>query len=368
MNREKEIVKTSIIGILTNILLVGFKAFIGILAMSISIIMDAVNNLTDALSSLITIIGTKLANKKPNKAHPYGYGRIEYLTSTLIAFIILFAGATAIYESIVSLVENKTPSYDNWAIIIVSVAIVVKILLGLFFRYKAKKVSSDALKSSGTDALFDSILSLATLIAIIVSMTAHVYIEGYLGIIIGLFILKSGFEALKESLAQIIGSRLETEKANAIKNLILDNHKEVLGVYDLIVNNYGPDKSIGSAHIEVNDSITAKEIQLLEREIQTEVYINFSIIMTVGIYASNDSTEISKKIKDYLLEILKKYPHIIQMHGFYVDEVKKLVLFDIIFDFDEENQSGVISEINTTLKEKFSEFTFNIIIDTDFSD
>ena len=136
----------------------------------------------------------------------------------------------------------------------------------------------------------------------------------------------------------------------------------------MIVNNYGPDKSIGSIHIEVNDSITAKEIQLLEREIQTEVYSNFSIIMTVGIYASNDSTEISKEIKDYLLGILKKYPHIIQMHGFYVDEVKKLVLFDIIFDFDEENQSGVISEINTMLKEKFSEFTFNIIIDTDFSD
>ena len=162
MNREKQIIKTSFVGIFVNILLVGFKAFVGILASSIAIIMDAVNNLTDALSSLITIIGTKLAGKKPNKKHPYGYGRIEYLTSSLIAFIILFAGFTAIYESIKSLIDGQKPSYDTTSIIIISVAIVVKLLLGLYFRYVGKKVESDALKASGLDALFDSILSLST--------------------------------------------------------------------------------------------------------------------------------------------------------------------------------------------------------------
>ena len=368
MNREKEIIKTSIIGIFINILLVGFKAFIGFLAMSVSIIMDALNNLTDALSSLITIIGTKLANKKPTKKHPYGYGRIEYITSTIIAFIILFAGGTAIYESIVSIIEGQVATYDKWSIIIVSVAVVVKVMLGLYFRRKAKKVDSSSLKSSGTDALFDSLLSLSTLVAIIISLTAGINIEGYLGILIGIFIIKSGIEALLESLSSIVGSRYDSDKAKEIKEMILTNHKEVKGVYDLIVNNYGPNKAIGSVHVEVEDNLTAKEIQFLERQIQIEIYTNFEIIMTIGIYASNDSTDVSIKIKECLLNELKNYEHIIQMHGFYVDEVKKLVLFDIIFDFDEKDQSGVVCEISKKLKEEFSDFDFNIIVDTDFSD
>lgn len=368
MNREKEIVKTSFIGIIVNVLLVGFKAFIGFLAMSVSIIMDAVNNLTDALSSLITIVGTKLAGKKPNKKHPFGYGRIEYLTSTLIAFIILFAGGMAVYESIMSLIEGQTPTYDKWSIIIISVAIVVKILLGLFFRYKGKKVDSDALKSSGTDALFDSILSLSTLVALIISLTANVYIEGYLGILIGLFILKSGFEALKESLSQIIGDRVDKEKAFEIKSFITSNHSEVKGVYDLIINNYGPNKAIGSVHVEVDDKMTAKEIQILERKIQTEIYSTYSIIMTIGIYASNVSSEKSKSIKTYLKEIIEKHPHVIQTHGFYVDEENKYVLFDVIFDFDETNPEDAVDSIKKELKEKFEDFEFNIIVDTDFTD
>lgn len=368
MNREKEIVKTSFIGIIVNILLVGFKAFVGILASSIAIIMDAVNNLTDALSSLITIIGTKLAGKKPNKKHPYGYGRIEYLTSSLIAFIILFAGFTAIYESIKSLIDGQKPSYDITSIIIISVAIVVKLLLGLYFRYKGKKVASDALKASGLDALFDSILSLSTLVALIISLTTNVYIEGYLGILIGLFIIKSGFEALRESLSQIIGDRFDSEKSEAIKNLILSTSSEVKGVYDLIINSYGPNKFIGSVHIEIDDKLTAKDIQYLERQIQNAAYDKFQIVLTIGVYASNNSTVKSLEIKEYLIELLKNYEHIIQMHGFYVDEIKKYVLFDVIFDFDENNRNEKVEEIKNNLENKFDDYKFNIIIDTDYTD
>ncbi|MBQ9513539.1 MAG: cation transporter [Clostridia bacterium] len=368
MNREKEIVKTSIVGILVNILLVGFKAFIGFLASSVSIIMDAVNNLTDALSSLITIVGTKLANKKPTKSHPYGYGRIEYITSTLISFIILFAGITAIYESVLSWINHQTPSYDKWALIIVGVAVLVKIGLGLFFRLKAKAVDSDALKSSGTDALFDSILSLSTLIAVVISLTLKVYVETYLGILIGLFIVKSGVEALKESLSHLIGNRIEKDKSEEIRNLILSSHKEVSGVYDLVINNYGPNKSIGSVHIEIPDNFSAKDIQFLERQIQIEIYTAFSIIMTVGIYAANDSTAVSKSIKENLLLELKNYESIVQMHGFYVDEIKKVVFFDLIFDFEEKDPHMIIDNITSKMKEKFPDFFFNVVLDTDFSD
>ena len=149
--RSKEIVKTSIIGIIGNILLVGFKAFIGLIAGSISIIMDALNNFTDALSSIITIIGTKLSGKRPNKKHPYGYGRIEYITSALIASLILFAGAMAIYESIKSIIDyfqNGTmPNFEIYSFIIIGAAIIVGIVLTIRYaiknKEKLKKENSD---------------------------------------------------------------------------------------------------------------------------------------------------------------------------------------------------------------------------------
>ena len=205
--REKEIIKTSFIGIIGNFFLVAFKAFVGIIAGSISIIMDAVNNFTDALSSIITIIGTKLSNKKPNKKHPYGYGRIEYITSTLIAMLILFAGCMAVYESIESIIDyfnNGTmPSFEIYSIIIIASAILIKVGIGLVFKGKGKKLDSDALKASGMDALFDSILSTATLVGMFIAKYANLYVEGYLGIVIGLFIIRSGFEVLKESMLMI---------------------------------------------------------------------------------------------------------------------------------------------------------------------
>ena len=368
MNREKEIIKTSIIGVAGNIALVVSKAFVGIIAGSVSIITDAVNNLTDALSSIITIIGTKLAGKKPDKEHPYGHGRVEYLTSTLIASLILYAGVSAIVTSVRSLIDGSKPTYDYVSLIVVSLAVFAKIVLGTYFKRMGKKTQSDALSSSGTDALFDSVLSFATLVASLISMFLHFHIEGYLAIVIGGFIIKSGIEILKESVSKIIGVRFNADKANEIRNMILTNHPEVKGVYDLIANNYGPDKYIVSVHIEVDDDMRARELQFLERCIAEEIYVHFGIIMTVGVYASNVSTEFSSEIKNYILSITDSEPNILQIHGFYLDEVRKIGIFDMIVAFDEENPSALKEKISGMIKQKYPEYTFNIVIDSDFSD
>ena len=207
MNREKKIVQTSLIGILANLILVTLKAIFGFLANSISIVLDALNNLSDALSSTITIIGTKLANKKPDAKHPYGHGRVEYLTSLIIAIIILVTGGMAIYQGIDTIIHPKETNYTTITLIIVIIAIVTKIGLGLYFRFVGKKVKSTALVGSGLDALFDALLSLTTLVGILTAMIWSVNIEGYLGILIGLFILKSGITILRESFSSIIGER-----------------------------------------------------------------------------------------------------------------------------------------------------------------
>lgn len=366
-DRSKIIVRTSIIGIAANLGLVVLKAIVGIFANSIAIIMDAINNLSDALSSVITIVGTKLAQKKPDAKHPYGHGRVEYITSLIIAIIILAAGGSAIVESIRSIIEGHEPSFNVVSLILIAVAVVVKIILGLYFRHVGKKVNSEALKGSGIDALFDALLSLGTLISIAVSLIWHVNIEGYIGIIIGLFMLKSGIDVLRSSLSSIIGERTSKETSEAIKHLVCEN-PEVKGAYDLIINNYGPDRGIGSIHIEVDDSMTAKEIHPLTRRITGQVYEKFGIIMTVGIYASNNSNPIINKIKNDIHDEVLKHPTIKQIHGFYCNQEIKSISFDVIVDFKDKDAPKLIQEIHDTLANKYPDYQFYIVEDKDFSD
>ena len=368
-NRSKIIVRTSIIGILSNLGLVAIKLVVGLIAMSVSIIMDAVNNLSDALSSVITIVGTKLSQKKPDAKHPYGHGRIEYVTSLVIGIIILVAGGLAIYESIMSIVNHTEPKFDIYSVILIGVAVLVKIVLGLYFRHVGKKVNSEALKGSGVDALFDALLSFATLVSIIVWLATNgkVVIEGYIGAVIGLFMIKSGIDVLRNSLSSIIGERTSKETSEAIKHLVCQN-KEVLGAYDLIVNNYGPDRGIGSIHIEVDDKLTAKEIHPLTRNIALQIYEKFGIIMTIGIYASNSSDSEIAKIRDAIRKEVFNHPTIKQMHGFYCDQEIKSISFDVIVDFKDKNSAAVIEEIKKNLADKFPEYHFYIVEDKDFSD
>ena len=365
MNREKTIIQTSFIGIGGNILLVIGKAIVGFLAGSISIISDAINNLTDAISSLVTIIGTKLSNKNPNRKHPFGYGRIEYVTSSIIGLIIFIAGFLAIYESINSLINLEEPTYDNLSFIIVSSAILIKVILGLFFKYSGKKVKSDALSASGLDALLDAILSTGTLVAALVSRFGNVFLEGYIGILIGLFIIKSSISVLKEGVSKIIGERSDTKLISDIINCV-SHVKGVHGVYDVILNNYGNDKYIGSLHVEIDDEMKAKDIQLLEREIAYLCYEKFNAIITVGIYArSNDIKD--KSIRDDVFSIIKKYPEIIQTHGFYVDDRRKIISLDIIISFEKKEAEETFKSVKTEIEKKYPSYDIHLILDNDFS-
>ena len=369
VNRDKTIIRTSIIGIIGNILLVGFKATVGFIAGSISIVMDAVNNLTDALSSVI-IIGTKLSNKRPDKKHPFGHGRVEYITSTLIAALILFAGGLAIYESILSIIDyfkNGTmPDYSVISLIIIGVAVLIKASIGIFFRIQGKRVDSDALKASGMDALFDAILSTATLVGAIFSYTLGWYVEGYLGILIGLFIIKTGIEVLREAISNIIGERYDAEETKQIMADIL-SVPGVKGAYDLILNSYGHNRNIGSVHIGVDSNLTAVQVQTIERMITAIMYEKHHTIMTVGIYADNIETKESKEIRESLTKILKSHQHILQMHGFFVEVEQKLCNFDLVVSFDEKYPEDLVATIRNEIAELYPDFTFIVNLDRDYS-
>lgn len=363
MSRQDKIVKTSVIGIVVNLILVAFKATIGILVNSIAITLDAVNNLTDALSSIITIIGTKLAGKAPDKEHPYGYGRIEYFSSVIIAAIVLWAGITALMESWPKIFNPDVTSYTTVSLIIIAVAVIVKFALGRYVKGVGEKINSQALVASGSDAFFDAILSLSTLIAAIISIFWHISLEGILGVIISIVIIKASIDMLRETLDSMIGARVDSELSHKIKESICE-FPEVYGAYDLSLHNYGPEDMQGSVHVEVDDTMTALEIHNLSREIALKIFGEFSIILTVGIYARNDK---HSEIRSELERIASEYEEVIEVHGFIVYEDKKLITFDIIVDFDADREK-VKGEIQSRIKEKYPQYNYFLIDDYDVSD
>ena len=363
MTRQEKIIKTSIIGIVVNLILVAFKAFVGIVTNSIAITLDAVNNLTDALSSIITIIGAKLANRPPDKNHPYGYGRIEYFSSVIIAVIVLWAGITAFMESWPKIFTPDVTNYSTVSLVIIAVAIVVKLALGKYVKSVGEDINSQALVASGSDALFDSILSLSTLVAALISIFFHISLEGILGVIISIVIIKASIDMIRETLDSMIGARVDSELSRKIKDSICEL-PEVYGAYDLSLHNYGPEEMQGSVHVEVDDSLTALEIHNLTRQISIKIYNEFSIILTVGIYARNNKFD---DIRNDLYEIASKYEEIIEIHGFIVYETQNLITFDMIVDFDADREK-VKSRILKEIKQKHPQYTYQVIDDYDVSD
>ena len=367
MDRSKEIIKVSYKGIAVNVMLTVFKAIVGFTAHSTSVLLDAVNNLSDALSSVITIIGTKIAAKSADREHPYGYGRIEYITSSVVAVIVLSAGAASLKESVTRLIKPAAVKYSAVSVIIIAAAVAAKFFLGRYFTKKGKELNSSSLKASGADASGDAFISLATLVSAVINLITGLNIEGLLGIAISFFILKAGYEIISETLGNIIGTRIEPELSKGIKDKLC-SYDGIKGAYDLILHSYGPSECIGSVHVELDDEMTVKQLDALSRRIVPEIYSEFGALLTIGVYASNTSDETSRRIKEAVRAAADKYPQIIQMHGFYADNAAKAVSFDLIFDFREKERTDIAEKIKNDLSEQFGDYTFYVNLDRDMSD
>ena len=365
--REKIIIRTSVIGILTNIMLASFKATVGLITNSIAIILDAVNNLSDALSSVVTILGAKLANKQPDKKHPFGHGRIEYLSSLIVAAIIGYAGITSLYESIVKIVHPETAEYNTASIVIISVAIVVKLILGAFVKKQGQKVDSKALIASGADASFDAIISASVLASAIIFIIWGISLEAYVGVIISIFIIKAGGEIMTETLDDILGQRADAEVSKRIKE-ILNEEPEVRGAFDLIIYNYGPNKNYGSVHLELPDTMTVDEVDVITRRVQVKVYHETGVILTgVGVYSYNTTNEEAASMRNAIQELVMSHEWALQMHGFFADTENKTVRFDVVLSFDVKRDEA-IDTITREVQELYPDYKLNIVPDVDATD
>ena len=334
MDREKTIVRTGMIGVLANVLLAAFKAVIGILAGSIAITLDAVNNLTDVLSSVITIISTKLAGRQPDKKHPYGHGRIEYLSTVTIAIIILYAGITSLVESIKKIITPQTPEYTPVALIIIAIAVAVKIVLGLYVRSTGERVHSDSLVASGKDALLDAVISTSTLVAAGIFLIWGISLEAWLAAIISLIIIQSGFGMLRESISSILGERVEGDVARAVRQTVLA-FPDVSGVYDLILHNY---EKTGVA------------------------------LTGISVYARGVNTPFSASVFADLRDIIAAHSSVLQVHGFSVDENANEIRFDIVIDFNAKNREEIFQDIVDNMIKKYPTYHICPVLDADTSD
>ena len=366
-NREKVIVKTSVVGILTNVLLVGFKATVGVLSNSIAVILDAVNNLSDALSSVVTIIGAKLGAKQPDKKHPLGYGRIEYLSSMIVAALVLYAGVTSLVESVKKIIHPEAADYGAVTLIIISVAILVKLVLGLYVKKQGKKVGSGALAASGSDALFDAILSASVLASAIVYLIWGISLEAYVGVVIAGFIIKAGVEMMIETLNDIIGKREDAETTKELKRIVCEE-ESVFGAYDVTLFNYGPNKNYGSVHIELPDTLTVDEVDRITRRIQTNVFHKTGVILTgIGVYSHNTSNDEAAQMRNRIQETVLSHEWALQMHGFYADTEQKTLRFDVVMSFDVDRKEA-LETLHKEIHGSYPEYEILIVPDVDVAD
>ncbi len=367
-NRQKVIVRTSLIGIASNVVLATFKAIVGLLSNSIAIVLDAVNNMSDALSSIITVIGAKLAGRPADKKHPFGHGRYEYISAALIAVIILYAGITALVESVKNILHPEMPDYSTVTFIVVGVAVVVKILLGWYFRKTGKRVHSDSLVNSGIDALQDVVISLSTLAAAIIFLIWGVSLEAWLGVVISGFIIKAGIEMILSTLSKLLGERVDSELSNAVKETICQT-EGVLGAYDLVMNSFGPDRWLASVHIAVPDVWTADKIDTVSRDIMHRVAVENHVILTaIGIYSHNTENDEVIAIRTKVTELVMSQPYILQIHGFFCDVEKQTIRFDIVIDFAVPDAVALVQEVTRQVKELYPDYDLTVQPDSDFSD
>lgn len=364
--RDAIIVRTSVIGIATNLMLAVLKAVIGIAVNSIAVILDAINNLSDVLSSVITIAGTKLAGKKPDKKHPLGHGRIEYLTAMFVSGIVLYAGIASAIQSVKKMLHPQVPEHTLVSLAIIAVAVIAKVILGKYVKSQGRRVNSTSLVASGSDAMYDAILSLSVLISAIFFMTTGISLEAYVAALISCFIIRAGLGMMGDTVSDILGRRADKETTDRIKQL-LANEPQVKGVYDLMLFNFGPDRNYASVHLELPDSMTVDEVARLTRTVESKVYHETGVIMTgVGVYSHNTGDTEAARIKADVCGKVMAHKWAVEFHGFHLDSEAREMRFDVVTSFDIAPREA-IRILHEELAREYPDYTIHIVPDVDVS-
>ncbi|GEA30388.1 cation diffusion facilitator family transporter [Clostridium diolis] len=322
-----------IIGIVVNIILFIIKLSVGIIVSSIAIMADAFNNLSDAASSLITILGFKLSNKPADREHPFGHGRIEYLSALIVAFMVMLVGLQFIKSSFERIVNPSPVAFELFSFILLIVSIFFKIWLSKFNKFIGEKINSSALKAASTDALGDVFTTTCVAISFLASKFTSFPIDGYIGMFVALFIVYAGFNLVKDTINPLLGEAPDPELVESIERMVL-SYDNILGSHDLIVHNYGPGKCMASIHAEIPGNINVVDIHEVIDKAEREISKALKIYLVIHIDPICIIEGEVKEAYNEILSIIEKYDYIESIHDFRVvgeGDIKNLI-FDVVIE------------------------------------
>ena len=364
-SREGAVVTVSALNILVNLISAAVKVVIGMAVSSIAIVSEGVNNATDSATSLITIVGTKLSAKHPTEKHPFGFGRIEYLTSLLIAVLILFTGAELMESSIKLIFEPQEMSISYVTMAIIAVSAILKLLLGTFTIKEGKRVDSSSLAALGTECRSDSVVSVITLVTALVFLVFRVNLDAYAGIIMALIVLKAGLEVLKETLSDLLGQSGEKELAQELYRIIRAEPL-VLNAADMMLHNYGPDAYSGSVNVEIDHSKTVGEVYAALHELQLRIMHEKHITMVFGIYAVDKDHQEIRQLREQVAAFVREQEHVTSYHALYIHPNGRDIYVDLVVDYDLADWDELHREFTDYMAARYPEKHLELVIETNY--
>ena len=358
--RNRKIIRAGTVILVVELLMFSAKYIAGQKIESISVQSDAINNLTDGLYALITIITTALARKSPDRTHPFGYGSIEYLSVLGISILGLYLGLLMLGNVVYRFLHPQTPEYNLEAFVVILVAMLVKTILCPYMLIQGKQTQSAALESFGVDAVLDVLLSFGTIISAIVFVRFQINLEIWISIIISFFVIRAGAVTLKDTAEALVGQRPDRQFLHDLKRTIM-TVDGVLGVHDIYMHNYGKMREFGAIHISVPGNITARRVDEISREIQHLVLETYGFpIRSIGIFTSYGGTEACTRLEDEIRGFLRSYDDVLQVHGLMVDMERKEINADVVIDYAALGRQKTYDDIEERLTEKYPEYRIYI--------
>ncbi len=347
--RRKYGTLSSITGMICNVILFLLKYIMGSLSNSISIVSDAFNNLSDCASCLVTLLGYKMASKPADKDHPFGHGRIEYLTSLIIAVLVIFVGIELFKSSVTKIIDPEEVRFSVVALVALIFSILVKLWMSFFNTKLGKKINSTVMIATAKDSRSDVIATSATLIALIASIFTKLPVDGIMGIIVSVFILKAGYEIVKDTVDELLGKPADPELVEKIKSCVMKNEK-ILGIHDLVIHNYGPGNMIGSCHAEVACNENIMVVHDIVDGIEREICRQLKVVMTIHMDPIEIDDKLTNDAKKLILKIIGDIEPSLTIHDFRAvqEEYYTDLIFDIVVPYeiklDNDAIKGIIDE------------------------
>ena len=357
--------RTSILGIVVNVLIAGVKIAAGLLASSVAIVSEGVNNAADALTSVLTMVGTRLAGRHPDAKHPFGYGRIEYLTGLVVAVVIIVSGVQMLIESVKLIFRPEELSISYVSLAIVAVSAVVKFFLGLYTIARGRVAQSDALVGVGLECRGDSYLSIITIGVAVVFLLTGVSLDAYAGVVMSAIILKAGVEVLLKIVSELIGRPGEKELATKIYQLVRAT-PGVVGAADMMLHNYGPNAWSGSVNVEIDHAKSVGEVYAMLHELQLGIMHEEHVTMVFGVYAVDDDHVETRRIRRTILEYVKAHEHVKSFHAVYLEPGTNRLYCDLVVDYELADWGALRADFLDYMKAKVPGRDVVLTVETEF--